>query len=577
MFFSKKKEKIYIIGQEIPLRQNDGYRFLDKKTASALKTGRKRMMLLAYFFLFAFIVVGARLFQQTILNHAQSAYEVQNKQAFFPIARADILDRNGRLLATGVPVSNLQLEGPISVPAETLANQLAQIFPNTSANYFLGKIKRHKSITTLRRNLTPAEKMAVNRLGYPQLNFTDAERRFYPQGHLFAHLIGYTNVDNEGIAGMELALNKTLLNASAPVYLSVDLRVQAKVYQILAEGMKDFKAESAGAIVMDVKTGEILAFVSLPDFDLNNIQVAPSQLPPNILSASTYELGSVMKIINASMGLELGAVKPNDFFDTTPFKIGRRMVNEYHPEGRPLNVPEVLIYSSNVGSAKIALKVGADAQKKYMERLNLLSPLKCELPEKASPQKPFQWGEIETATIGYGYGLALSPLHMISAFSALMNGGIYHQPTFLKQNQKQDVEWRVVSEKTSRQMRHMMRAVADIGSGKKANINGYLVGGKTGTAQIIENGKYAKGKTRTSFIGAFPMDDPQLAVYVFYIHPRAKEGDWGFYDAGWNACPTAGKIIKQIAPLLGIEKKEELAKPDYIEVAYEQQKLKKKK
>lgn len=577
MFFFKKKEHFYCIGQEIPVRPNDGYRFLDKKTASALKTGRQRMMFLAYCFLFAFIIVGGRLFQQTILNHTESIHTFQSQRVSFPIGRADILDRNGQLLATSVPVSNLQLEGPLPVSPEELSNQLATIFPNISKASLLNKIKRHRSITTLRRNLTPDEKMAVNQLGYPQLNFTDSERRFYPQGHLFAHLLGYTNVDNQGIAGMELALNKTLLNTSSPVYLSVDLRVQATVYQVLSEGMKDFRAESAGAIVMDVRTGEILAFVSLPDFDLNNIQIAPSLLPPNILSASTYELGSVMKIINASMGLELGAVKPNDFFDTTPFKIGRRLVNEYHPEGRPLNVPEVLIYSSNVGSAKIALKVGAEAQKKYMERLNLLSPLKCELPEKASPQKPFQWGEIETATIGYGYGLALSPLHMISAFSALVNGGIYHQPTFLKQTQKQDIEWRVVSEKTSEQMRHMMRAVADIGSGKKANIKGYLVGGKTGTAQIIENGKYAKGKTRTSFIGAFPMDDPQLAVYVFYIHPRAKEGDWGFYDAGWNACPTAGKIIKQIAPLLGIEKKEELAKPDYIEVAYEQQKLKKKK
>ena len=392
MFFFRKKEKIYVIGQEIPLRQNDGYRFLDKKTASALKTGRKRMMLLAYLFLFAFIVVGGRLFQQTILNHEQATHTIRNKKAFFPIARADILDRNGQLLATSVPVSNLQLEGPLPVPPETMADQLAQIFPNTSANYFLNRIKRHKSITTLRRNLTPKEKIAVNRLGYPQLNFTDAERRFYPQGHLLAHLIGYTNVDNEGIAGMELALNKPLLNASAPIQLSVDLRVQTKVHQILSEGMKDFKAEAAGAIVMDVRTGEVLAFVSLPDFDLNNIQVSPSQLPPNILSASTFELGSVMKIINASMGLELGAVKPNDFFDTTPFKIGRRMVNEYHPEGRPLNVAEVLIYSSNVGSAKIALKVGADAQKKYLERLNLLSPLRCELPEKSRPAKTLPVG-----------------------------------------------------------------------------------------------------------------------------------------------------------------------------------------
>ena len=574
----RKKTPYYYVGQEIPTSSNDRYRFLDKTTVSALKTGRFRMLLVAYLFLIAFAVLSVRLFEQTILK--KNTVRPQHSLLVagdLPVNRADIVDRNGTILATSLPTVDLYVDARDISNPEQMAQDILKILPTLDKEELLEKLKSQSSFKYLKRNLTPKEQYAINRLGYPQLNFTDGEQRIYPQSHLFSHIIGLTNIDNKGIAGLEMAFHQRLTTDKQPLQLSVDTGVQNIIRYELAKAMDTFSASAGAALVMNAQNGEIIALTSLPDFDPNRPATRTDYNIFNRATLGLYEVGSVMKPFTVAMGLETGLITPDDRVDATkPLRLGRFTVTDFQGKNRFLTIPEVLIYSSNIGSAKIGMAVGVEKQKAFLERFGLLSVVPCELPERGRPIQPDTWREVNGATISYGYGIAVSPLHMATAVSALVNGGLYRPPTFLKNGNKDMPATQIISPKTSQILRHMMRAVIDIGSGKRANIKGYLVGGKTGSAEMQDlHGRYIKGTLRTSFVGAFPMDNPQYVLYVMLENPKKRKEDWYFNTAGWNAAPTGGAMIEAIAPHLGVTPKEELEKPSYIEVAYEQYKPKK--
>lgn len=577
MAWRRKKDTFYYVGQEIPISGNDRYRFLDKATVSALKTGRFRMLMVAYVFLIGFMVLGGRLFEQTILKKNILVSRPHLMEFELPVKRADIIDRNGTILATSLPTVDLYVDAREIPNPEKMAEDLVKILPGVQKKDLLKIFATKSSFRFVKRNLTPTEQFAVNRLGYPQLNFTDGEQRIYPQSHLFSHLLGFTDIDNHGIAGAEKAFNERLTQSSQPLRLSVDTGIQNIVRYELGQAIQKFSASGGAALVMNVQNGEVIAMTSMPDFDPNRPNTRTDENLFNKATLGVYEVGSVMKLFTAAMGLEDGIVTPDDKIDATePFKIGRYRISDYQGKNRFLTLPEVLIYSSNIGSAKIALAAGSEKQKEFMERFGFLSQLQFDLPEKGRPMYPQTWRDVNTATVAYGYGVAISPLHVISAVSSIVNGGFYHYPTVLKGGNDTEPATQILSAKTSRIMRYMMRAVVDIGSGKNANVKGYLVGGKTGSAEMQDaNGRYIKGTLRTSFVGAFPMDNPQYVVFVMMENPAKRKEDWYFNTAGWNATPTAGKIIEAIAPQLGIIPKEELEKPSYIEVAYSQYEKKK--
>ncbi|MBO5996911.1 MAG: penicillin-binding protein 2 [Alphaproteobacteria bacterium] len=576
-FWHRKKEELYPIGKEIPLKESDDYRFMDSITVHALKTGRTRMMFLATIFTLAFCLIGLRLFEQTVLKqNIRPAYK-STLDLTYPVKRADILDRNGHILATSLPIVNLYVDARYMPHPEKMADALISVFPDMDRADLMKKLLSKHSFEYLRRNLTPEEQYEVNRLGYPQLNFDASERRVYPQSNLFSHLVGFTDLDNEGIAGLELQYNDRLTQSSSPLVLSVDVRIQDTVHSILSEAVEKFHADGAVSLVVDAKNAEILAMVSLPDFDLNQ---TPVEQTLNKASVGMYELGSVMKPFTVAIGLETGVVTPTSTVEAfSPYKLARgRTITDFQAENRVLNIPEVLIYSSNIGTAKIALQFGPAVQKEFLGRFHFLEALKLDLPEAGRPIVQKKWDEVETATISYGYGLSVSPLHLVSAFRALIDGGYYLLPTFIKNANEDAILEQVLDKKTSTRMRHMLRGVVEVGSGKRANIKGYNVIGKTGTAQMQdERGRYIEGKVRTSFIGAFPIDNPKYIVYVMIENPAKRKEDWYFNTAGWNACPTGGQIIEAIAPILGVEPKEDVEKPAYMESAYNYIREKKKK
>ena len=376
-----------------------------------------------------------------------------------------------------------------------------------------------------------------------------------------------------GISGIEKEMNERLTQSDIPLMLSIDVGVQDTIREMLKEGMEKFKAEGATAVLLDVKTSEIVSMVSLPDYDPNINKVKKEQALFNMATKGVYEPGSVLKIFNTAMSLESGKVKVADRFDASePLKLKHNVIKDYRGENRWLSVPEILVYSSNIGSARMALKVGGNEQRNFLEKLGFFEPLSIEVAEKGQPLVPKKWSEGTIATVAFGYGLAVSPLHVVSGYAAMINGGIYHSPTLIKGSSKTKDGHRVISFNTSKAMRDLMRLVVTDGSGRRANVPGYEVAGKTGTAnKLSAQGKYVDKKVRTTFVAAFPISNPKYALIVMLDEPKPLKETWGFVTSGWNTVPTAAKIIEAIAPQLNIKANydlDELRRNRIIEAAY---------
>ncbi len=572
-YFSKKEEDFYLPGEEIKI---------DKKTSFSsfscekdpLAVCKNRLLAAVVAFAAVYLVISFRLFDLCIVpNLFDDDTHTARASVQSNIRRADILDRNGTIIATSLPTVNLYANPRKILDAKRAARELVQVLPELDLQETYKKLTGKGSFVYLKRNLTPSQQYQINYLGIPGLEFENGEKRVYPHKNLFAHIIGATNIDNVGISGIEKAMDERLHQSNIPLMLSVDVGIQDTVREHLKAGMEKFNALGATAILMDVNTSEIIAMVSLPDYDPNTNRVKDKRAFFNMATKGVYEPGSVLKIFNTAMSLESGKVKLADRFDATqPLKLKYNTIKDYRGENRWLSVPEILVYSSNIGSAQMALKVGGGEQRNFLEKIGFFEKLGIEVAERGQPIFPSRWSEGTIATVAFGYGLAVSPLHVITGYSAVINGGIYHNPTLIKNNPKDAEGHRILSFNTSLAMRKLMRLVVTDGSGKRANVPGYEVAGKTGTAnKLSDEGKYVNKKVRTTFVSAFPISDPKYALIVMLDEPQPLKETWGFVTAGWNTVPTAAKIIEAVAPQLNLKANfdlDELRKNRIIEASY---------
>jgi cell division protein FtsI (penicillin-binding protein 3) len=475
--------------------------------------------------------------------------------AEFP--RRTIVDRNGMLLAANIPTADLAANPKLIENPQQTAQQLARLLQGVSAETLAKNLNKKSSFTYIKRQITPAEQQAVHGLGIPGLFFENGMQRVYPAGALTSHLLGYVDVDNKGIAGIERSFDSRLrftAGDNTPLKLSVDLRVQSLLNQELSGAMKEFSAIGAAGLVMDVRSGELIAMSSLPSFDPHDAGHADDDAKFNRITLGTYELGSTFKTFTLAMALERGAITIRDGYDTSyPVRESGFHIADYKPFYRWLSVPEIFAYSSNVGTVKMLQDVGFKAQTDFFKKLGLMQPASLELPEKGMPQLPAKWQPLNHMTASYGHGISVTPLHLARAMSAMVNGGRIPDLTLLKRDRDEQAQGaRIIKEQTSKDVREMMRLVVDYGTARKAQVAGYKVGGKTGTAEKIVNGRYHDDKKITSFISAFPIDDPQYLIFVMVDEPKGTKATYGYATGGWVAAPVAARLTERIGPMLGV-------------------------
>jgi cell division protein FtsI (penicillin-binding protein 3) len=556
--FRSRQNRFLYPGAEIRSSSGTSPARLDGETHRIVEMGRTRLMVAACLFGLAFTVIGGRLVQLMALGEPGEppVATLADEPLETRMARADIVDREGLVLATNLPTVHLYADTRAIPEKDRLRaiRLLPTLFPELTTEDLAKKLVPGKAFVNLRYNLTPIEQQAVNDLGIPGLDFQRAERRVYPAGRLVAHVVGATDVDGNGIAGLEKAFDTRLSSQETPLRLSLDLRVQHVAHRALSDAVEHFKAIGGAALVMDANTSEVLAMVSLPDYEPEKIGSTDEDARFNRATLGVFEMGSTFKLFNTALGLENG-MKLTDSFDArNPIHIGGFTINDFHAQAKWLTMPEVLMYSSNIGSARLATTVGTEKQKEFLGRMGLLDPIAFELPETGKPLTPSTWREINTMTIAYGHGLSVTPLHTITAAAALVNGGLLRSPTLLYRSSNEIPPGkRVLSAENSEKMRALMRLVVEGGSGRNADIKGYYVGGKTGSAdKQNKTGGYAKNAVRTSFLAAFPMTDPKYIILVMLDDPKAVEGTHGYRTAGWNATPTAGRVVAEVAPILGV-------------------------
>lgn len=520
-----------------------------------IEVARNRLTLGAGIFALAFAVIGLRLVDLSLLRDgAEPRLAMAAAGGALSMERAEIVDRNGIVLATSIPTASLYANPHLVQEPADAARRLAKVLPGTTEAELLARLKADRSFVWLKRNLTPREQQLVNALGVPGLDFQREERRIYPQGDLVAHVVGYAGVDNVGLAGVEQFFDGKL-RAGDPVALSIDVRLQRALRQELQATMEKFSAIGAAGIVMDVRTGEILSLVSLPGFDPNTPKTIDEISLFNRATLGVYEMGSTFKIFNTAMALDTGKVSMASSFDATaPIRIGGFTINDDHAQNRWLTVPELFKHSSNIASAKMALAVGIETQQAFFDRLGFLKPVKLELPESAGPLYPQTWRPINAMTIAFGHGMAVTPVHLAMGVAGIANNGVMHKPTLLRKLEGAPVAGKqVIGSATARNMRYLMRLVVEEGTGKKADVPGYQTGGKTGTSEKVgAHGGYKKKALLSTFAGAFPMSDPRYVIIVSIDEPKGIKESFGFATAGWVAAPAFGAMVNRIAALYGI-------------------------
>ena len=529
---------------------------LEGTLKEALEIGRNRLVLAGMVFTLAFSVIGYRLVDLSLSrlgNEPRIAREATPAQ--LETGRADILDRNGMVLATTLPTASLYANPRhIANPGET-ANALSAILPEVSAGEIKAKLSSDTAFVWLKRNIAPRQQYAINRLGVPGLYFQREQRRFYPYGGLTSHVVGFAGVDNQGLAGIERSFDAMLRGSSKPLELSLDVRLQHILSEELSTALTEFNAIGGAGIILDAASGETLAMVSLPSYDPDNAGSAPEDARFNRATLGVYEMGSVFKIFTTAMVLDRGVLTLTDGFDTSdPIRVARFTIRDFKPKKRWLSIPEIFIYSSNIGTVHMAMEGGTAMQQDFLNSLGLLRKANIELGETTAPMLPSPWREINTMTISYGHGLAVSPVQLASAVAAVVNGGELQPATLLKRSaQDRPSGRRVLKAKTSEQMRRLMRLVVTHGTGSKAGATGYRVGGKTGTADKLVGGRYHKGSRIASFVAAFPMDAPRYLLFAMIDEPKGNKQSFGFATGGWVAAPVVSRVVERIGPMLGVE------------------------
>ena len=484
--------------------------------------------------------------------------------------RGEIVDRNGNLLAANLPAYSLYANPREIKDPTAMVNDLAEIFPNMSAQRLLKELSRDSRFVWIKRPITPRQRQQVLDLGYPGLKFGSRTMRIYPAGRTVAHIVGSVRAGNEdvrfaelvGSGGVEGYFDERLRDPArlaTPLALSIDLTVQAALREVLAVGMKKFSAIGGVGILMDVRTGEVLALVSLPDFDPNRSPAqftGPAELSPrfNRAAQGRYELGSTFKVLTAALAIDTGVAEADTLIETAgPIYFGRQKIRDLHRLPPEMTLTDVIVRSSNVGAARLALRVGTPRMKDYFKRLGMFEPTSLELVEagRAAPILPAKWTDLSSMTISFGHGIAVTPVHLAAAYATLANGGRQVRPTLIKGGAAPGE--RVFSAETARTMMQVIREVVRRGTGRRTDLPGYEVGGKTGTADKYRpGGGYYDDKDISTFAAVFPTSDPKYMLLISYDEPVDRSGTVISREASRTAVPVTALAITRIAPLLGL-------------------------
>ncbi|WDI30388.1 penicillin-binding protein 2 [Hyphococcus flavus] len=509
---------------------------------------RVRVMMCAVVFVFVFGALGVRLAFVSFGQIETSSLYAEATHADGP--RPEIVDRNGALLAADLPVIALEVAGRDVWDAGETAQKLANVLPGIDPVELTLKLEEGR-YEEVKSDLTPTERKAVFDLGLPGVRFAARVDRFYPQADLAAHVIGHDEPGKGGVMGLEKAANR--FRGDGQLRASIDIRVQQALEDELSSTMKTFHAEAAWGAVMDVETGEIVALASMPDFDPNEPGAAPDDFRRNRATYDNYELGSAFKSFTAAAIMDAGLASEATPYDARgTYKVADRIIRDFHGENRILTLSEVVQHSSNIGAARMAIELGSKEQRRVLKDLGLFEALPIELNENRAPQLPAQWGPVETATISYGHGISVTPLHLLAAYSAVVNGGVYRTPSFLAVDEAPEGR-RVFKPETSAAMRRVLRRVITDGTAEFAEAPGYYPIGKTATAdKVSKTGGYEKDARIASFVGAVPGYAPRYAILITFDNPQAIEGTYGYATAGWNAAPAFSRFVERAAPLLGL-------------------------
>jgi cell division protein FtsI (penicillin-binding protein 3) len=562
------------VGAAMPRMETVRITAPDLARRAALDRMRKRLVCAAGGFFLLFGAVAAKLTSATVVYPmAPSRAEMRPLVPAdpgpatpdnVPLAaggvhtRATILDRNGEILAISLPTAGLFANPKEMIDTAEAAHKLKQVLPRIDEKLVADRLASAKQFVYLERQITPNEELAINALGIPGVYFQPGEKRRYPLGRVAAQVLGGVDVDSHGVAGAERAFDHRLETDGEPVRLSIDVRVQGVMREELERSKEEFQAIGACGIVMDVRTGEVIAMVSLPDYDANAFGQTPPDDRFNRAVTGMFEPGSTFKLQTAAMAMDFGTAHIWDEFDAAhDIHIGRFTIQDYKGKHRFLYLPEVLAYSSNLGAAHVALGVGAARQQTWLAAMGMFRKVGVELPEAGWPIVPprSNWKEAATMTVGFGHGIAVSPLHVVRGTAALANGGIVLQPTILARDPTDPppVGRRIMNPSTSNMIRKMMRLVVTDGYGKPADIPGYFVGGKTGTAEKVgAGGRYKKHANVSAFMSVFPMNAPRYAVYFMLDEPVGNKETGGYATAGAVSAPGAGRVIARVAPMLGL-------------------------
>ena len=525
---------------------------------------RTRMVALAFTLVFA--VIAGRLVMFGLKPQAEDKVRSSASDQV-AAARPDILDRNGEVLATDVKVMSIFAEPRRLIDKDEAVELLTAALPDVNAAELRKKLGSRKGFVWVKRAVTPKEQQEVFHLGLPGVGFLPENKRVYPNGPIAAHVLGFANLDGVGISGLEKYIDtqglsdltsmgfKVAADDLKPVTTSLDLRATYAVRDELEKGIERFHAKNGAAAILDVNTGEVIAMASLPDFDPNQPADALDPNRINRLSVGVYEMGSTFKALTIAMGLQTGKITLRSVVDArNSLQYGRFTIHDFHAEHKMMTIPEVFYHSSNIGAAKVAMMVGIQGHQDFLRSMGQLTRLRTELPESAEPLVPKHWGMLNTITIAFGQGINVAPLQSLMAVGALANGGLLVTPTFLKRSVEdaQADAPRVIRPEVSESIRYVMRLNAEIGSARNANIPGYFIGGKTGTADKLVHGHYDHEKVFTTFMAVLPADKPKYLFLTLMDEPQAIPGTYGYHTAAWNSGDVTGKIIERVTPLLGL-------------------------
>lgn len=566
IFFRKKGQNPNNIEKE-----NIRQRHLRMEKFARIRS-ESRLLVLAGFLLLSFIGIALKMGLVSLTTPIEPVASSQMPKP--STKRADILDRNGSILATNLITNALYAKPKMMINKNFAAGELAKIFPELKFEKLMKLLESDRKFVWIKRKISPEQMQAVHLLGEPGLRFGPREMRLYPNGRLASHVLGGVNFGKEGvnsaelvgIAGVELKFDQFLqdnLGKGIPLILSLDLGIQSAIEHVLSGGMRLMNAKGATAVLMDIYSGEIISMVSLPDFDPNDRTISGkgkkgSENPLfNKSVQGLYELGSVFKVFTAAAVLEDGIVKPDTLVNTTsPIWWGKHKISNYHRLPDELSFTDVLVESSNTGTSRLAKELGATRQKEFLKSLGFFDNTGIELVEASliKSKYPKNWSEISTMTISYGHGISSSPLHVASAFATLLNGGTKVKPTLLNSNVQNTKGDRIISTNVSKELIQILHQVVDRGTASAANVYGYSVAGKTGTANKVKpNGGYYKKKNITTFASVFPVERPKYVLLVTLDEPNILTGKKSRRTAGWTAAPIASEIIFRVAPLLGIK------------------------